>query len=227
MVPAIGRQERREPVVLVRAIVLAHDGVAVKRWRVPNCCRQVTTPTQLRSTPRPAPTASRTVPSATLSADSDWLLAALVLLTAVQIDLHDLVQLRRRLPIIVALAVGVLLANTALAYLISRPFHGATQQGVLSLGLASTEVASVGLIGLAGGETALALGILTTSLVASAILGPLLAGALTTTTRHGGSSGPSPGAPAAATRRGSSQRPLRAGGLRAALCGGQRCRRWT
>jgi predicted Na+-dependent transporter len=130
---------------------------------------------------------ARLVPSATLSNDSDWLLAALVLLTAVQIDPRELGPLRRRAPTIVLLAVGVLLANAALAYLVSRPFHGATQQGVLSLGLASTEVASVGLIGLAGGETVLALGILTVSLIASAILGPLLAGALATTVGHGGS----------------------------------------
>ena len=130
---------------------------------------------------------ARIVPSATLSDDSDWLLAVLVLLTAVQIDPAELARLRRRLPIILALAVGVLLADTALAWLVSRPFGGATRNGVLSLGLASTEVASVGLIGLAGGETVLALGILTVSLVASAILGPLLAGALAATTGHGGS----------------------------------------
>jgi hypothetical protein len=95
---------------------------------------------------------ARIAPSETLSRDSGWLLAVLVLLTAVQIDSRDLARLRRRLPIIVTVAVGVLLADTALAYGVSRPFHGATQQGVLSLGLASTEVASVGLIGLAGGS---------------------------------------------------------------------------
>lgn len=126
-------------------------------------------------------------PSRTLSGDSDWLLAVLVLLTAIQIDPRALAQLRRRLPVIVGLAVGVLLADAALAWVVSRPFGGATRNGILSLGLASTEVASVGLIGLAGGETVLALGILTVSLVASAIVGPLLAGGLAHTTGHGGS----------------------------------------
>ncbi len=70
--------------------------------------------------------------------------------------------------------------------MVSRPFAGATREGILSLGLASTEVASVGLIALAGGDTVLALGILTVSLVASAILGPLLAGVLAHPTGHGG-----------------------------------------
>jgi BASS family bile acid:Na+ symporter len=130
---------------------------------------------------------ARIAPSRTLSGDSDWLLAALVLLTAIQIDPRELAQLRRRLPAIAGLAVGVLLADTALAWLVSRLFAGATREGILSLGLASTEVASVGLIALAGGETVLALGILTVSLVASAILGPLLAGVLAHTTGHGGS----------------------------------------
>ena len=127
------------------------------------------------------------IPSANLSDHSDWLLAILVLLTALQIDPRELLGLRRCAPVVVGLAVGVLLVNTALAYLISRAFHGSVAQGILSLGFASTEVASVGLIGLAGGETVLALGILTTSLVASAILGPLLAGVLAHTTGGGGS----------------------------------------
>jgi predicted Na+-dependent transporter len=130
---------------------------------------------------------ARLAPSHSLSDDSDWLLAALVLLTAIQIDPGELAQLKRRFAIILALAVGVLLADTALAWIVSRPFAGTTRDGILSLGLASTEVASVGLIGLAGGETVFALGILTVSLVASAILGPLLAGALAHTTGHGGS----------------------------------------
>jgi predicted Na+-dependent transporter len=108
-------------------------------------------------------------------------------LTAVQIDPRELAQLRHRLPVIVALAVGVLLADAALAWAVSRGFGGATRDGTLSLGLASTEVASVGLIGLVGAETVLALGILTVSLVVSAILGPLLAGVLAHTTGHGGS----------------------------------------
>ena len=77
---------------------------------------------------------ARLVPSRTLSDDSDWLLAALVLLTAIQIDPRELAHLRRRVPVIVALAVGVLLANTALAWVVSRPFGGSTREGILPSG---------------------------------------------------------------------------------------------
>lgn len=123
-------------------------------------------------------------PSAGLAADSNVLLAALVLFTAAQIDPRRLAELRRRVVMIPALSVGVLLVLTAVAWLISRPFSGDVRDGVLCLGLASTEVASVGLISLAEGDSILGLGVLTCSLIASAVLGPVLVSVLAHTHGH-------------------------------------------
>jgi BASS family bile acid:Na+ symporter len=86
--------------------------------------------------------------------------------------------------LLVLLSVGPLLVGTALAWAIGRAFDGAVRDGVLGLGLSSTEVASVGLVVLAGGDAVLALGALAGSLVASAVLGPLLAGALASGAGH-------------------------------------------
>lgn len=116
------------------------------------------------------------VPSSGLASDSNVLLAVLVLFTAAQIDPRRLRELRRRAVLIAALSVGVLVVLTAGAWLISRPFGGDVRDGLLCLGLASTEVASVGLIGLAEGDSVLGLGVLTMSLITSAVLGPLLIG---------------------------------------------------
>ncbi|HET9125254.1 MAG TPA: bile acid:sodium symporter [Solirubrobacteraceae bacterium] len=126
-------------------------------------------------------------PSQAVARRSDVLLAALVLATAAQIDPRALRALRRNAPAIGALAVGTLIVLTGVAWLISRLFTGDVRTGVLSLGLASTEVASVGLVGLAGADTVLALGVLTVSLIASAVLGPVLAGLLGSPGGHGGS----------------------------------------
>jgi predicted Na+-dependent transporter len=123
-------------------------------------------------------------PSSRLAGDSNVLLGALVLFTAAQIDPRRLGELRRRVAVIAALSVGVLIVLTAAAWLISRPFSGDIRDGVLCLGLASTEVASVGLIGLAEGDSILGLGVLTGSLVTSAVLGPLLVGVLAHTHGH-------------------------------------------
>jgi BASS family bile acid:Na+ symporter len=127
------------------------------------------------------------VPWHALARRSDLLLAALVLFTALQINPRDLHALRGRMPVIAVIALSVVLVLTGVAWLISRGFDGQVRDGILSLGLASTEVASVGLIGLAGGDSVLGLGILTASLICSAILGPVLAGLLAHTTGPGGS----------------------------------------
>jgi predicted Na+-dependent transporter len=50
--------------------------------------------------------------------------------------------------------------------------------GVLALGVASTEVAAVGLVALAGGSAVLALGVLAGSLVVAALAGPPVLGLL-------------------------------------------------
>ncbi|HTU28228.1 MAG TPA: hypothetical protein VMF07_02525 [Solirubrobacteraceae bacterium] len=124
------------------------------------------------------------VPSHAVARRSDILLAALVLATAAQIDPRQLRALRHRAIAICLMAIGVLLVLAFVGWAISRLFTGDVRLGVLALGLASTEVASVGLVGLAGGDTVLAVGVLTVSLVASAVLGPLLAGLLAHTTGH-------------------------------------------
>jgi BASS family bile acid:Na+ symporter len=61
---------------------------------------------------------------------------------------------------------------------VSQLFAGSVREGVLALGVASTEVAAVGLVAVAGGSAALALGALTGSLVVSAVSGPPLLGLL-------------------------------------------------
>jgi BASS family bile acid:Na+ symporter len=125
-------------------------------------------------------------PSRGLADRSDLLLAALVLFTAMGIDPRRLRTLRDRPLSLLALSIGPLLLLTGVAWLLSRPFSGSVRDGVLSLGLASSEVASVGLIALAGGDAVLALGVLTGSLIVSAVLGPLLAGVLAHTAGHAG-----------------------------------------
>ena len=125
------------------------------------------------------------VPARGLAGDSDLLLAVLVGATALQIEPARLRELRGQVPIILVLAVGSVLVLMLIAWALSRAFSQPVRDGVLSLGLASSEVASVGLIGLAGGDAVLGVGVLTASLVTSAILGPLLAGAVGHVTGHG------------------------------------------
>lgn len=127
------------------------------------------------------------LPSAGLARRSDLLLAALVLFTAMLIEPRRLLGLRHQAFFIAALSVGTLLILTVIAWVIGRAFSGDVRDGILSLGLASTEVASVGLIGLAGGDSVLALGVLTGSLICAAVLGPLLAGLLAHTSGHANS----------------------------------------
>lgn len=124
------------------------------------------------------------VPSHAVARRSDLLLAALVLVTALGISPRRLLTLRVRGGALLLLAIVPLLALTTVGWLLSRPFNGAVGDGILALGLSCSEVASVGLVALAGGDAVLALGVLTGSLIASAILGPLLAGALGHTTGH-------------------------------------------
>jgi BASS family bile acid:Na+ symporter len=127
------------------------------------------------------------LPSAGLARRSDLLLAALVLFTAMVIEPRRLLGLRHQALFVAGLSVGTLLVLTVVAWLIGHAFGGDVRDGILSLGLASTEVASVGLIGLAGGDSVLALGVLTASLICAAVLGPLLAGLLVHPSGHASS----------------------------------------
>ena len=118
------------------------------------------------------------VPSEQIATRGDLLLAVLVALTALGIGPHELWDLRTRSTAVLALSLAPFLALVPLAWLLSRLFDSPVREGVLTLGLSSTEVAAVGLVALAGGDAALALGALGGSLIASATLGPLLIGLL-------------------------------------------------
>jgi bile acid:Na+ symporter, BASS family len=120
------------------------------------------------------------VPSTTLAERSDWILAALVLFTALGIAPSQLATLRERKLALATLVLAPFALLAPLAWVVSRLFADPVREGVLALGVSSTEVAVVGLVALAGGSAVLALGALTGSLVVSALAGPpvlsLLAG---------------------------------------------------
>ena len=120
------------------------------------------------------------VPSQALAERSDWVLAALVLFTALGIAPSQLASLRDRKPALLVLVLAPFIVLAPLAWAVSRLFAEPVRDGVLALGVSSTEVAAVGLVALGGGSAVLALGALTGSLVLSALAGPpvlsLLAG---------------------------------------------------
>jgi predicted Na+-dependent transporter len=118
------------------------------------------------------------VPSHTLAERSDLVLAALVLFTALGIAPAQLVTLRERKAELAALVFVPFVFLVPLAWLVSQPFDGPVRDGVLALGVSSTEVEAVGLVALAGGNAVLALGALTGSLVVAALAGPVLLGLL-------------------------------------------------
>jgi predicted Na+-dependent transporter len=117
-------------------------------------------------------------PSGGVAERSDVVLAALVLFTALTIAPSELRQLSARGAEVTALVFAPFAVLVPLAWAASRPFDGAVSHGVLALGVASTEVAAVGLVALAGGRAALALGAVTGSLVVAALVGPPLLGLL-------------------------------------------------
>jgi BASS family bile acid:Na+ symporter len=129
------------------------------------------------------------VPSLTLARHSDLLLAGLVALTALGIEPAALRDALRRYRRVGLLAIGPYAGLTAVGVLGHAVLGGAAGDGVLALGLSSSEVATVGLVGLAGGDAALALGVLVVSLVLAAVLGPVLAPVLAASD-HGAAAGP-------------------------------------
>jgi predicted Na+-dependent transporter len=128
------------------------------------------------------------IPSGALAARSDLLLALLVLATALGISFTDLRRLRDHVAEVAALSVVPLVVLGAVAWVIGRPFAPSVRDGLLAVGLASSEIASVGLVALAGADATIALGAVSGSLVASALIGPLVAGGLA-----GGSAHTNPG----------------------------------
>ena len=118
------------------------------------------------------------LPSHGVAQRSDAVLAALVLCTALGIAPAQLASLSAHKLQLAVLVIAPFVALVPLAWLISRLFSGAVRDGVLALGVSSTEVAAVGLVALAGGNAVLALGALTGSLVLAALAGPVLLAAL-------------------------------------------------
>jgi BASS family bile acid:Na+ symporter len=125
-------------------------------------------------------------PSHGVADRSDVLLAALVLATALGIAGSDLVALRRHAAAIAALSIAPLVILALAATALGQLFGESTRDGLLAVGLSSSEVASVGLAGLAGADATIALGAVTGSLVLSAVIGPVAIGWLA---GHGGQGG--------------------------------------
>jgi len=126
-------------------------------------------------------------PSAALAARSDLLLALLVLATALGISFSDLARLRDHVRAVVLLSLVPLPMLAGIAWLLGRPFAPLVRDGLLAVGLSSSEVASVGLVALAGADATIALGVVTGSLVLAALVGPVAIGWLSGSSVHVGS----------------------------------------
>jgi BASS family bile acid:Na+ symporter len=114
-------------------------------------------------------------PSREAAGHSDLILAVLVLAVALTIDprrFRAVARARRRIAAAVLLPLALLLP---LSIAVAAVFDGAPHDGVVALGLASTEVASAGLVALAGGDAALALTVVALSLGVTAAAAPLVA----------------------------------------------------
>ncbi len=127
------------------------------------------------------------VPSGALAARSDLLLALLVLATALGISLADLRRLRGHARAVAILSLAPLPVLVGAAWLLGRPFVPLVRDGLLAVGLSSAEVASVGLVALAGADATVALGVVTGSLVLAALVGPVAIGWLSGSAVHVGS----------------------------------------
>src|SRR6202044_3557960 len=86
------------------------------------------------------------VPSRAVATRSDLLLALLVLATALGISFTDLRRLRDHAAAVAVLSVVPLVVLGAVAWALGRPFAPPIRDGLLAVGLASSEVASVGLV---------------------------------------------------------------------------------
>jgi bile acid:Na+ symporter, BASS family len=126
-------------------------------------------------------------PSATLARRSDVLLALLVLATALGISLADLARLRSHAREVAVLSVLPLVTLAGVAWLLGRPFAPPVRDGLLAVGLSSSEVAAVGLVALAGADATVALGVVTGSLILAALAGPAAIGLLAGAAVHVGS----------------------------------------
>lgn len=127
------------------------------------------------------------LPSGALAARSDLLLALLVLATALGISFADLARLREHARAVAILSLAPLPVLVGAAWLLGRPFAPLVRDGLLAVGLSSSEVAAVGLVALAGADATIALGVVTGSLVLAALVGPVAIGWLSGSAVHVGS----------------------------------------
>lgn len=127
------------------------------------------------------------VPSGAVAGRSDLLLALLVLATALGIPWSELMGLRSRATTVVVLSVAPLVVLAAFAWALGHAFGSSTREGLVAVGLSSSEVASVGLTALAGADATIALGAVAGSLVLAALVGPVAIGWLAGA--HGGAHG--------------------------------------
>ncbi len=114
-------------------------------------------------------------PSADLADHGDLILAALVLAVSLTIDPGRLIAALRAWRPVALLSLLPFATLFPLSLVLGRLFDGPEREGLIALGLAPTEVATAGLVALAGGGAELALAVIALSLVASALLAPLLA----------------------------------------------------
>jgi predicted Na+-dependent transporter len=124
------------------------------------------------------------IPSPALAARSDLLLALLVLATALGISFADLARLRDHVRAVATLSLLPLPVLVGAAWLLGRPFAPLVRDGLLAVGLSSSEIAAVGLVALAGADATIALGAVTGSLVLAAAVGPVAIGWLSHSAAH-------------------------------------------
>ncbi len=126
------------------------------------------------------------LPSRAVAARSDVLLGLLVLATALGIPWSELAALRSAAATIALLSVAPLVVLAAFAWVLGHAFGTDTRDGLLAVGISSSEVA-VGLTALADADATIALGAVTGSLVLAALAGPIAIAWLAGGHGHGGS----------------------------------------
>lgn len=103
-------------------------------------------------------------------------LGVLVLTAGMTVDVSGLRHIRRRWARVVTTVVTTSLVLPALAWAVSHLVSGPPHDGVLAIGVAPSEVASLGLVAVAGGETAVAAVLLVSSSILTVLAGgPVLA----------------------------------------------------
>jgi predicted Na+-dependent transporter len=113
-------------------------------------------------------------PSAALADRLDLILAALVAAVALTIEPARLRETAGAWRMVAVAALLPLAVLPPVAVGLGTPFADAPHDGLIALGLAPGEVATAGLVALAGGDAALALAVVTVSLVLTAVAAPLL-----------------------------------------------------